>query len=168
MLTPADMKKFTPSKDETGARYGRLVILEEDGRDKYKNTKWLCVCDCGNTKSVLGMNLRKGMTKSCGCIQKEKSAQVLVNMNFKHGLSRTKAYKTHYATKHMVAKRKQMPIWADEQKIKDIYANRPEGYHVDHIVPLQGELVSGLHVENNLQYLTPKQNLSKHNYYEVM
>jgi hypothetical protein len=161
------MKKFTPSKDETSARYGRLVILKEDGRDKYKNTKWLCICDCGNTKSVLGMNLRKGMTTSCGCVQKEKSVKVMYEMNFKHGLSRTKAYKTHYATKHMVAKRNQMPSWADEQKIKDIYANRPSGYHVDHILPLQGKLVCGLHVENNLQYLTSKENFSKHNKYEV-
>ena len=162
------MKKFTPSKDETGGRYGRLVILREDGRDKYKNTKWLCACDCGNTKSVLGMNLRKGMTTSCGCTQKEKASKSLCEMNFKHGLSRTKAYKTHYATKHMVAKRKQMPAWADEQKIKDIYANKPNGYHVDHIIPLQGKLVSGLHVDNNLQYLTPSENCSKQNHYEVI
>jgi hypothetical protein len=162
------MLKFSPSKNEINARYGRLVVLCQDGHDKYKNTKWLCVCDCGNTKTILGMNLRKSMTTSCGCLQKEKSSKILHDMNFKHGLSRTKAYKTHYATKHMVAKRNQMPSWADEQKIKDIYANRPKGYHVDHIVPLQGELVCGLHVENNLQYLTPKENMSKHNRYEVI
>jgi hypothetical protein len=161
------MQKFTPSKDETGARYGRLVILREDGRDKYKNTRWICACDCGNTKSILGMNFRKGMTTSCGCLQKEKSSKVLYDMNFKHGMSRTRQYKTHYATKHMVAKRKQMPSWADEQKIKDIYANRPDGYHVDHIVPLQGDFVCGLHVENNLQYLTAKENISKRNFFEV-
>ena len=49
------------------------------------------------------------------------------------------------------------------EKIKEIYQNRKKGYHVDHIIPLQGENVSGLHVENNLQYLTTKQNLSKGN-----
>ncbi len=59
------------------------------------------------------------------------------------------------------------PKWADLDKIKEIYNNCPEGYHVDHEIPLQGELVSGLHVESNLQYLTAKDNLQKHNKFKV-
>ena len=161
------MKNTLLIKDETGARYGRLIVLSGARSDKFGNASWMCMCDCGGTKTAVGMNLRKGLTQSCGCLQREKSSKVLRDMNFKHGLSRTRQYKTHYATKHMVAKRKQMPAWADEQKIKDIYANRPDGYHVDHIVPLQGALVCGLHVENNLQYLPAKQNISKSNSFKV-
>tara|TARA_R100000900_G_C3294745_1_gene156478 strand:+ start:60 stop:755 length:696 start_codon:yes stop_codon:yes gene_type:complete len=48
---------------------------------------------------------------------------------------------------------KRMPVWADKEAIAKIYKNCPEGYDVDHIVPLVGETVSGLHVPENLQYL---------------
>lgn len=58
---------------------------------------------------------------------------------------------------------KQTPSWANKEKILEIYKNRPEGMHVDHIIPLNGKYVSGLHVENNLQYLPAAENLAKHN-----
>lgn len=58
------------------------------------------------------------------------------------------------------------PSWANLDTIKRIY-DCAEGDHVDHIIPLQGEYVSGLHVESNLQYLSPEANLSKGNRYEI-
>lgn len=58
------------------------------------------------------------------------------------------------------------PSWANLEIIKRIY-DCAEGDHVDHIIPLQGEYVSGLHVETNLQYLSPEANLAKGNRYEI-
>jgi hypothetical protein len=61
--------------------------------------------------------------------------------------------------------KQQMPKWANKDTIREIYKNKPDGYHVDHIIPLKGKLVSGLHVEYNLQYLTASENSRKNNHY---
>ena len=61
------------------------------------------------------------------------------------------------------ARLQRLPAWADREKIKEFYMNCPEGFHVDHIIPLRGKNVSGLHVIENLQYLPAKENISKSN-----
>ncbi len=61
------------------------------------------------------------------------------------------------------SKLERTPSWADLDKIKEIYKSCPIGYHVDHIVPLNGDFVSGLHVEHNLQYLPAIDNCKKSN-----
>ena len=56
------------------------------------------------------------------------------------------------------------PAWANKTAIKEMYeAARSTGLHVDHIVPLKGKTVCGLHVENNLQLLPPRANRQKGN-----
>jgi hypothetical protein len=68
---------------------------------------------------------------------------------------------------YKAAKLRAIPLWADLSSIKGIYLKCPTGHHVDHIVPLRGGKVCGLHVENNLQYLTAEENLKKSNYFDV-
>lgn len=58
------------------------------------------------------------------------------------------------------------PKWLNaeqKQAIQRFYEDCPNGMQVDHIVPLQGQNVSGLHVPWNLQYLTPSENAAKGN-----
>jgi hypothetical protein len=76
----------------------------------------------------------------------------------------------HHAAKRKAAKLRRTPKWADLDAIRKVYARarsmtRKTGvpHVVDHIVPLQGRQVSGLHVQWNLQILTAAENSHKHN-----
>lgn len=57
------------------------------------------------------------------------------------------------------------PAWVDRSELRQIYRECPAGHEVDHIVPLRGKTVSGLHVPWNLQYLDPLVNRMKGNRY---
>lgn len=73
---------------------------------------------------------------------------------------------TAYARAYQLAKKRAMPTWLTKdqlEQIEHVYVNRPDGYHVDHIIPLNGKLVSGLHVPWNLQYLRAAENIRKSN-----
>lgn len=63
--------------------------------------------------------------------------------------------------------------WADMDAIKKVYAEARRisletgiKHHVDHVLPVNGDLVSGLHVETNLQILTALDNIKKGNRFE--
>jgi hypothetical protein len=70
---------------------------------------------------------------------------------------------TAKTAKYRATKKNATPSWANLKAIREFYKKCPKGYHVDHIIPLNGKTVSGLHVESNLQYLTIEDNLSKSN-----
>lgn len=57
--------------DLVGRRFGRLVVLEYDGNDKFGQSRWRCQCDCGNVKTVLSGTILRGSGQSCGCLQRE-------------------------------------------------------------------------------------------------
>lgn len=60
------------------------------------------------------------------------------------------------------------PPWANMAAIKAIYVEAAKhGLEVDHVIPLRGKLVSGLHVETNLQLLSREANIRKNNRFEA-
>lgn len=82
-----------------------------------------------------------------------------------HGAANPGYYRS-LARLYKARRKKAQPAWlsADQKKeIFRIYAERPKGHEVDHIVPLRGKEVCGLHVPWNLQYLSKKDNCIKSN-----
>lgn len=71
------------------------------------------------------------------------------------------------AIKNHKLRKLRIPAWSEQEKIYEFYKNCPDGYHVDHVIPLLGQFVSGLHVFGNLQYLPAAENIAKRNKYEV-
>ena len=55
--------------DLTNQIFGRLTVLEQ------VEGGWKCLCNCGNITVVRGYNLKNGNTKSCGCLQKDKTSE---------------------------------------------------------------------------------------------
>lgn len=74
--------------DLTGKRYGRLVVTSFAGLTHSHGT-WICMCDCGGTKTVVSGSLRNGLTKSCGCLLSETSRARLTT----HGRSTSLEYR---------------------------------------------------------------------------
>jgi hypothetical protein len=81
-----------------------------------------------------------------------------------HYLSNSHVYKEN-ASRYKAQKIKATPSWANRDKILEIYKSCPDGFHVDHIYPLQSDWVCGLHVETNLRCIPAEDNLRKSNRY---
>ena len=60
-----------------------------------------------------------------------------------------------------------LPQWVNLKQIQLFYEQCPQGYHVDHIIPLQGKFVSGLHCLQNLQYMLASENMKKSNTFDI-
>jgi hypothetical protein len=75
----------------------------------------------------------------------------------------TKEKARFFTSRRRAIKKQAIPSWANLDAIELIYAQCPDGWHVDHIVPLVSKLVCGLHCEANLRHLPAFENMSKNN-----
>ena len=63
-----------------GERFGRLTAISPtEERDCQRSVVWLCKCDCGKEKVLVGNSLTTGNSESCGCIQKETMREIRWN-----------------------------------------------------------------------------------------
>ena len=162
--------------DLTGKRFGRLIAIKnitgisKSGRKIYY---WLCQCDCGNTRLVPTKNLKNGHTQSCGCLHKEKIAE-MGRKNIVHGDAKAEIkglYLTWMGMKNRCYYPKHIsykyygergiivfPPWKKSYKTFKKWAlsnGYKNGLTIDRIDP------KGNYEPNNCQFLTKSQNSRK-------
>lgn len=86
------MKSQRASRDLTGQKFGRLFVIERADDFGAGNRKWKCRCDCGNEKEIQDASLYRGLTKSCGCVLRERKGDLHPNKT--HGMTGTKELRT--------------------------------------------------------------------------
>ena len=78
--------------DLTGQNFGKLFVIKFLKRSKFSprdyRDYYLCKCTCGQQTITIGSNLRKGTTKSCGCLKREQG----IKLNTTHNMSKTRFY----------------------------------------------------------------------------
>lgn len=132
-----------------------------------------CCRDCKSTKKLVEFTKNKAFSsgydtlcltcnykrvkawREAGNRDSAKEARQYYNKNKGKCIAKSRAYQ--------LRKTNAAPPWVNLKEIEIFYSNCPEGFHVDHIIPLKGKLVSGLHVPWNLQYLPAAINIKKGN-----
>ena len=67
------------TKDLTGRRFGKLIVLNKTSERQNGKVIWDCLCDCGNHTKVNSGNLISGKTQSCGCLKRERTSEASLN-----------------------------------------------------------------------------------------
>lgn len=86
--------------DITGQVFCRLTVVRENGRTKDGKVLYLCKCSCGNEVTVRGRSLRRGLTKSCGCLARERASERMAKLNTTHGMYRSRLYSIWHGVLH--------------------------------------------------------------------
>lgn len=143
--------------------------------------------ECSEEKPIELFYKHKGNTdgykhKCKACYNKQGKDAYLKNPEKKRNMNKAHYYnnKSYYVAKcakYRAAKLKRTPKWLNSEQLtyiekeysmaKKLEAITGDKYHVDHIIPLQGRFVSGLHVPWNLQVIEASENKSKGNRHEM-
>lgn len=71
---------FTTGDNLIGQRFNKLVVIERDWDNNENGPRWICQCDCGKQKSILGKHLKNQKIQSCGCINYSIGEQNIANI----------------------------------------------------------------------------------------
>lgn len=146
---------------------------------KANNLKWYYTGKICKNGHMAERQTRNGNCRVCGITNVKKYAikpEVELKKKIWSAISRSKSRESRSidARNRKIYKLRRTPIWADLVKIKEIYKyshylSKTTGikHHVDHIIPLKGKFVSGLHVHQNLQIIPAIDNMKKHNKFNI-
>lgn len=150
--------KNTKKVNIVGKKFGKLLIESEvELRNKNGHILYLCLCDCGNKKEILGASIRQGLTKSCGCEH--------ISAIKKHGMDGTPIYKTWVGMRNRCnnPKNRAYPEYGGRgikvcdrwnNSFTDFFldmGNKPDGHSIDRIN------VNGNYEPENCRWATSKQ-----------
>ena len=144
-LSEFTLKRGKPNAQCKTCKYAKDQFYREQNKDKTskRNTKYW--------EQVKGTEKQKeNNSKKCQTYRKQHPEKF-----------------RHYTSFRRALKLKATPQWANLKQIEQIYLKCPEGFEVDHVIPLNHDLVCGLHVESNLQYLTIEENRRKSNNFYI-
>jgi hypothetical protein len=122
-MSPPRSKK---SLDLTGQQFSRWAVVERAENTNLGSARWLCQCSCGNRVVVVGVNLRNGRSKSCGCLKKERMAE-RARSQVTHGRTRMPEYQAYRDARDR-CRNPNSPSYAGygARGIKFLYANFEE------------------------------------------
>jgi hypothetical protein len=184
-------ERFTVSKNCVGCHYRKEGIKGTELRLKLYADPRIITRDAaiaqGKTRYYTGVPCHKGHLSErqvtdhscmkCSCDKSKDYSKKNSDKVRKWAL--VNYYKNPVPYKIRATKRRaeillRTPKWADETKIKDTYelcekTSSETGipHEVDHIIPLKGELVSGLHVHENLRVISRFENRTKYNKFDI-
>lgn len=124
--------------DLAGQRFGRLLVIARAASDLKGGSRWFCLCSCGIQRVIAAHNLKRGHTKSCGCLQKQAAELRAV-----HSMHGTPTYRSWQAMKTRCNCRSYKnyggrgvtydPVWESFEQFYSDMGERPEGMTLDRV-----------------------------------
>lgn len=171
------LKRGRFATDIVGRRFGRLTVVGRAMNLPGGHARWRCRCVCGGETVSMGSKLHSGRAQSCGCLKREMMSAAAKVRFLKHGecvgYETSKGYSAEASRRRQASKMQRTPRWLTEDDLRVMRGqyemaslmSRLVGvpYSVDHVLPLQGREISGLHVPSNLRVIRASLNSAKGN-----